>query len=644
MGIVNPTALVDWQDGQTVSSIDYKRERDLVVTANNDTHDRILTHTNWLAPVANFAEIGTTYLTPVLGDTVQALDTGYVYRYNNTEWTYTQGYSATAIADVNTQLAETMIYVNLSKYKSYVIGLGTADEDWSPAIVQAHTEWVSGDVLVIDRPTKIKSPVVWSKKGDILCIGDKGYFISDVGITNDAITINGMTVNYASIRINLYGLANSCKNGLVVDAVNLSKIHARIKTGAVGYGFVAKGSILNEYDIHISSNYSAPLVGAVMPAHHILLDTGINLISETNASVFYLMLEGGNGDGITKTNTSPLETVEFKGTIEGIGGKPFNLNTAWYININNLHLELNVLESTFTNCKNIEVGSGVRNNLGKFTFINSQGISIDGYSGSLEFDTDCTGTVKQIGLEGLDTIVNNSKGVFLEGAVVNFSDKSRQGVVGIGKNVPENLFHNPFVDIWSGGANVAPDGFSGATTTFSKELINYYLENPSKMSVYCQQTGATIGDGTKAKLKTSHNMNSERWVSVTIPIYVPTGQPNVRVFIFDVDQFRTVHTVTKKDEWVLVCGSSKVNANKDIYTQVSPHDGVGYVAGNYYIGGLTVINGNVASKYLIDHGKRNEYIVTSVTNIPSFVGQRALVAGVWYMAKGTTASTDWVAI
>lgn len=44
MGKVNPTALTDWQDGQIVNATDYKRERDLVVTANNDTHDRILPH------------------------------------------------------------------------------------------------------------------------------------------------------------------------------------------------------------------------------------------------------------------------------------------------------------------------------------------------------------------------------------------------------------------------------------------------------------------------------------------------------------------------------------------------------------------------------------------------------------------------
>jgi len=36
-----------------------------------------------------------------LGDTVQALDTGYVYRFDGVGWIYTQGYSATAIADVN---------------------------------------------------------------------------------------------------------------------------------------------------------------------------------------------------------------------------------------------------------------------------------------------------------------------------------------------------------------------------------------------------------------------------------------------------------------------------------------------------------------------------------------------------------------
>ena len=63
--------------------------------------------TKWLLPVANFAAIGTTYTTPILGDTVQALDNGYVYRFDGVGWIYTQGYSATAIADVNARVDET---------------------------------------------------------------------------------------------------------------------------------------------------------------------------------------------------------------------------------------------------------------------------------------------------------------------------------------------------------------------------------------------------------------------------------------------------------------------------------------------------------------------------------------------------------
>ncbi|OCA84482.1 hypothetical protein A8F94_17450 [Bacillus sp. FJAT-27225] len=62
--------------------------------------------TNWKGPVNNFAAIATTYPNPVLGDTVQTLDNGYVYRYDGLKWEFTQGYSATALANVNAQLAQ----------------------------------------------------------------------------------------------------------------------------------------------------------------------------------------------------------------------------------------------------------------------------------------------------------------------------------------------------------------------------------------------------------------------------------------------------------------------------------------------------------------------------------------------------------
>lgn len=61
--------------------------------------------TNWLSPVADYASV-TAIASPELGDTVQTNDDGKVYRYDGAEWKYTQGYSATALANVNAQLAE----------------------------------------------------------------------------------------------------------------------------------------------------------------------------------------------------------------------------------------------------------------------------------------------------------------------------------------------------------------------------------------------------------------------------------------------------------------------------------------------------------------------------------------------------------
>lgn len=63
------------------------------------------TMTNWLSPVANYTAVQG-IPNPQHGDTVQALDNGYVYRYERGMWNYTQGYGATALADVNAQLAD----------------------------------------------------------------------------------------------------------------------------------------------------------------------------------------------------------------------------------------------------------------------------------------------------------------------------------------------------------------------------------------------------------------------------------------------------------------------------------------------------------------------------------------------------------
>lgn len=562
------------------------------------------------------------------GQTVEAIEQNYAPRLTSAE------------AQINNFKAD-----NVKSLRSFGGVCDGITDDYN-AIMLAHNTMNDGDILLIPEPTLFTTPVVWTKRINIVCLGNKGYFIPNVGVANDAITIRGgflsTSINNMEFDLNIYGVANCCKNALVADFVSLSNIKARIKAGAVEYGYVEKGCLLTDRDIIISANYGVPFVGAVMPANHIYLDTSAVVVTDSNAGKFKVRLEGG-GNGIVKTNANFIETVEFTGAMEGLAGKAFDINRGRYININNLHMENNAQDSVFTNCRNIEVGGGVRNNGMKFKFIDTRGITIDGYSGSLEFDENCTGEVKQIGFESTDIITNNSKGVFIDGTIANFSSAILHGVVGIGKNIPENLFHNPFIDIWSAGFTSAPDGWSSSTVAFSKETINYYPENPSKMAMYCQQTGVTINDGTRATLKATTTMNSKRWVSITLPVYVATGQPDLRIFIYDISQYRLVYTVTQKDQWVLVCGSALVDANQNIRVQVSPYN-AGYVAGNYYIGGLTVVNGNIASKYLLDNGKRSEHIVDSVSNIPAFVGQRAYLSGTgkWYMAKGIVSSADWI--
>lgn len=536
--------------------------------------------------------------------------------------------------DLATSLAE-----NAKLLTSFGTITGVTDD--YATLMNAHSNLNAGDVLLITRPVMLKTPVLWTKKIDIQCIGDKGYFIADVGSTNDAFTIKGMSLNSVNLKINIYGLANCCKNALVTDCVNLSTINAKIKAGAVEYGFVAKGNLLTTHNIHISNNYSAPLVGAVMPTNHMLLSTGTATVTESNASKFNVKFEGG-GNGIIKTNTSNLTGVEFTGTMEGLTGKPFDLSVVKYFNINNLYLEANTLDSVFTNCITATMQT-IRNNTMKMKFVNTTGISIDGYVGSLEFDSTCTGKVKSIALNG-DTIINNSVAVSIEGMVVDLSNPLSYGVKNIGENIPENLFHNPYIDIWSNGDASAPDGWTGSTITWAKESIIVSPINPKKLSAYCQQTGTTITDGAHADLKTEHAiMTSERWVSITLPLYVAFGQPDLYVYIYDTSQFRRVAIVTEKDTWVTVCGSAYVGANKQVRIYVCPYNGA-FVAGNYYIGGLSVVNGNSPSKYLLDNGKRNEHVVSSVSYAPAFMGQRAYLSGTakWYMAKGTTSSGDWI--
>jgi hypothetical protein len=60
--------------------------------------------TRWLTAVNTYADIATTYPNPQLGDTVQTIDDSKIYRWDGTQWVWTQKYNANAITDVQNKI------------------------------------------------------------------------------------------------------------------------------------------------------------------------------------------------------------------------------------------------------------------------------------------------------------------------------------------------------------------------------------------------------------------------------------------------------------------------------------------------------------------------------------------------------------
>lgn len=68
--------------------------------------------TRWLTAVNTYADIATTYPNPQLGDTVQTIDDSKIYRWDGTQWVWTQQYNANAITDVQNKMTSLVEVVN----------------------------------------------------------------------------------------------------------------------------------------------------------------------------------------------------------------------------------------------------------------------------------------------------------------------------------------------------------------------------------------------------------------------------------------------------------------------------------------------------------------------------------------------------
>lgn len=94
--------------------------------------------TRWLTAVNTYADIATTYPNPRLGDTVQTIDDSKIYRWNGTQWVWTQQYNANAITDVQNKIGilstaddvlfqnDRSIFLEIDKYKKLRFQQGVA--------------------------------------------------------------------------------------------------------------------------------------------------------------------------------------------------------------------------------------------------------------------------------------------------------------------------------------------------------------------------------------------------------------------------------------------------------------------------------------------------------------------------------------
>ncbi|WP_430483178.1 BppU family phage baseplate upper protein [Rossellomorea marisflavi] len=145
--------------------------------------------TNWLSPVANKAAVDA-IAGPKLGDTVQTNDNGFVYRYDGSKWVKTQEYGATALANVNAQLAE-------KASKQDIANIGNASPKGTYANLTAlQTAFPSGTtgIFVVQSDGKwyYWSGVAWTAGG----------VYQSAGIALESVSV-GMTDFFQEINFNV---------------------------------------------------------------------------------------------------------------------------------------------------------------------------------------------------------------------------------------------------------------------------------------------------------------------------------------------------------------------------------------------------------------------------------------------------------
>lgn len=520
------------------------------------------------------------------------------------------------------------------------------------SIVAAIAKVEDGTIFKIKGYIKLDKTLFVTRRIGFVCESKTDAFITDVGVLNDGIYYQGSAtgINNIKLDINVYGAANSCKNGVVLQRVDRSpNIYLNVHTGAVEYGVYLRGMLINNIFIDSSVNYVPPYPNCGFQKDHVRIDKTIGVAF--NANDLYVNLEGG-GKGIIGENMQFEGNNHLSGTIEGLLDTPLSLFGWLGASITDMHLEANAKSPVAENCTNLQVGKGVLNpkQTTPFLFKNCNQLDLDGYFG--EYITDDLCSFVRVGrmLSNSD-LSAGKKSYYNSGeqvAAIGFLGSANVVYGGMGSFTLENVFHNPFMDVWTNGAFSAPDGVS--LTNATCQSLAYpspcYVGNAGRScEVTVSAASPNIYDGALITSLAPYNvgLRGGSFVSVLVPVFVKAGQPDVAVYMLASGVYTLIGRVTEKDAWVEVRGGVAATAEQPVSVRVVPWNfGTGVaMSGKFILGGMSMVLGVRSPKHLCNHGRRENAIVSRIDTPPSFVGQRAMVAGRMYHAVGVAASTDW---
>jgi len=546
-------------------------------------------------------------------------------------------------------------------------GSGELGDD-TAAIAAFYAALPRYSIMKIKGFVRVTATTTFGRQIGIVCESANDAFIVDVGIGNDGIVVRQPTaldelgvdtvggINGIPLKIHVFGKANACKDALVVGRCDRSEaIYTWVYAGAVGYGLVCDGCLINDWTVQSSIYVKPPITSPAFQVDHMLVKKNTTYSVASNTNLFRVNLEGGR-HGFVQTAQAGEGANTVTGEMEALLGAPFTVSNALGFTVHDLKMEVCALQSTFDGVENLHIGPGVVNfasttpwvGPGKIKITNSQSVYVGGYYGSLDIDDTNIGVeLGTIESPSSDSHTLSCRSMVQTGVFTNSSNRTT--FAGPGAPTMENTFSNPYFDLWAScgiapAAGTGPIGVTPHASTAVARLSGAAAYEGNESGFYMAVATGTTGFSNGVTLGLSFNpVNDSGYWSVMLAVKSGIGQPGVIAFIYDgVTLHQIGATTAGTGNWVVFRGSAKAIAGNNLQVLIASWNGATYPSGaEFFVGGCSIVQGPIPPMTLADHGRRRANIIGTIAKTPDFSGQCAITGGGVYFAQGNASSADW---